>query len=151
MGDLEQDLELDLDTHQTQEEETSVAHHYDKLNDFGIDNLMSYSKRGQSKEEITKRRQFVQNRKEVAKKVGLNAKWRNELTDMISKASSVAIALSYEQVFEGIDVYATAQWMGDEDDCMKQLKASTLIRAFVFIGCALVAVFCWKISEYMEV
>ena len=144
---LDQDLHVQGDHHSN--DSNDVTPFYDKLRELRIDHLASHITKEQSEEDIAERRQFLQDRKEVAQKVRLAAKWRNELTDMISEASAIAIALSYEQVFEGIDVYATAQWMGDDEDCMKELKASTLIRALCFIGCATFAAAFWKLTEYV--
>ena len=80
----------------------------------------------------------------------LAAKWRHELTDAVRKASSIAIALSYEQVFEGIDEYTTAIWMGDDEDCMKEIKLSTAVRAFCFLGCCVIAAIGWNLTEYLN-
>jgi len=125
--------------------------HFEKLRTAGgLHNLMAYNVVQLTPADIKARRKFMRNRKLVANKIRKAAKWTNELTDAMRQASAIAIALSYEQVFEGVDVYSTAIWLNGDEDCMKEQTVSTAIRAFCVVGCAVVAFVGWYTFEWME-
>jgi len=79
-------------------------------------------------DKVEERRIFHRQRQMVTKKLRLQVRWKQQMSKVIQMSSSIAIALSYEQIFEGLDDFIGSRVTGTNENCLEERVISLGVR-----------------------